>query len=352
MKSSYLRQKYVLVTLILTGGLVLTGCKKETPTTEQTPTTKQPSTPRTTAQDQTDAEKEKEFVSDRDVVTCKFEKTTTDALDISENGRPSFIRSRKTVKQAELTLAGRPFKILVGGNLIREFFLYDVEKEFGPYWWGAWSAHSYHKIDDGFFEFMVIDDGTKIAARTYKGDVGVIKVGKGDRNVEKAEFSGSVKQASSVSVSAPIGETRERTLSAVTECQIPVGDYTADYLSVKYDNLSISISDNYHTNAQGQSSNDKKTVYGMKVRKDEPFVLDFSNEQVVIFDEPSRSTTSFSRGTEIKFAAVLVDPELDVMVRRLYDLQGNDGERVSLDPKVVITRADGEIVGEGVMPFG
>lgn len=350
MKASHHKASYVLATLILTLVIAATGCKKETPTTEQPPTTGQPSTPLTTAQDPADAEKEREFLSDPDAVTCELEKTTTDALDISENGRPSFARSRKTVKQAELTLAGRPFKVLLGGNLIREFFLYDVEKEFGPYWWGSWSAHSYHKIDDGFFQFMVVDNGAKIAARPYKGDLGVIKVGKGNRSLEKAEFSGSVRQADSIS--APIGKINGQSPDAVTECQIPAGDYTAYYLSVTYDNLSISISNNYHTNARGQSSNGKETVYGMKVRKDEPFVLDFSNEPVVVFDEPSRSITSFSRGTEIKFAAVLVDPELDVMVRRLYDMQGNNGERVSLDPKVVITRPDGEIVGEGVMPFG
>jgi len=49
--------------------------------------------------------------------------------------------------------------------------------------------------------------------------------------------------------------------------------------------------------------------------------------------------------------AVLIDPELDIMIRRLYDT-GQKPRRVSLDPKVVITRADGETVAEGVMPFG
>jgi len=102
---------------------------------------------------------------------------------------PSFVRrmerdNREDVKQAQLTLTGRSFKVVLGDRPEREFFLYDVEKEFGPYWWGSWSLHSYHKIDDEFFEFMLVEDGAKIAARQYKGDIGIIKVGKGGREIQ------------------------------------------------------------------------------------------------------------------------------------------------------------------------
>ncbi len=86
----------------------------------------------------------------------------------------------------------------------------------------------------------------------------------------------------------------------------------------------------------------------MQVRADKPYVLDFSNEPMVVFDQPPMSQTSFSRGQEIKFAAVLIDPKLDIMIRGLDDTS----VRKSLDPNVVITQADGKIVAEGVMPFG
>jgi hypothetical protein len=63
----------------------------------------------------------------------------------------------------------------------------------------------------------------------------------------------------------------------------------------------------------------------------------------------------------------MIDPELDIMIRGLDDTsvmvdkeyKDSKGKVIhtakrakSLDPKVVITRADGEIVAEGVMPFG
>ena len=79
------------------------------------------------------------------------------------------------------------------------------------------------------------------------------------------------------------------------------------------------------------------------------------------------SQTSFSRNQEIKFAAVLIDPKLDIMIRGLDDTsvkvdreyKDRDGNVVqtvkvnkSLDPNVVIARTDGEVVTEGIMPFG
>ena len=61
--------------------------------------------------------------------------------------------------------------------------------------------------------------------------------------------------------------------------------------------------------------------------------------------------------------AVLVDPKLDIMIRGLDDTSRKqtkdaDGKplgytrNLPLDPTVIITRAGGEKVAEGVMPFG
>jgi len=315
------------------------------------------------------AAREKAFLASPEVaiaelVPCKIADLTY------PKDKPSFIyrmerANKEDVKTAELTVAGRQFKIILGERLERDFYLYDVATANAPYWWGAWSAHSYHKIGDRFFQFMIVEDGTKIAGRVYQGPLGTIKVGKGDRDLEKVEFNGSVMQKDSVS--APIGVIEERWPESVGECQIPSGDYTAYFMHVTFANLAISISNNYHTDAQGRSRSDREVVYGMQVREDEPYVLDFSSKPVVVFDKPSKDQTSFSRGDQIQFASVLVDPKLDLMIRGLDDTsvmvdkeyKNSSGEVVqtvkvskSLDPKVVITRADGEIVAEGVMPFG
>jgi hypothetical protein len=309
--------------------------------------------------------KEKAFLADPDVAVSVLEKTTVSKLDWSSRQLPSFVRrmerAKKTdLRQAAITISGRPFKVLLGEQLDHEFCLLDVEKGIAPYWWGSWSLHSFHKIDKTYYQFVLVDNETRIAVRPYRGDIGTIKVGKGGRAIEKAEFNGSVMQAGSMS--APIGIINGRSTKPVSECVIPVGDYTSYIMHVKYDNLDICISNNYHTDAQGKSRGDRETVYGMAVCKDKPYVLDFSNKPVVVFDQPSKSKDSFARGEEIKFADVLVDPKLDIMIRGLDDKSvqvekeltaGRTYKRSkSLDPKVVITRADGEVVAEGVMPFG
>jgi hypothetical protein len=359
MKTSCLKASFILLSLILTLCFFLAGCKKEGPPT---------STSRKSTQEQ--AAREKEFLSDPGLVSCKLETTTISRIDLEKKHRPSFIRrmerdNREDVKEGEITIANRPFKILLGDRPEREFYLHDVEKEFGPYWWGSWSLHSYHMIDDTYYQFATLKGETKLGVRPYKGELGVFRAGKGNRQLEKAEFKGSLKQAGSVSV--PVGTIKERSPEAVSECKVPVGDYTPYILHVIYDNLDISISNNYHTNAQGQSEQEKQTVYGITIRKDQPYVLDFSSKPAVVFDEPGKDKTTFQRGEKIKFAAVLVDPKLDIMIRGLDDTsvkidkeyKDEDGKVIrtlkvdkSLDPNVVITRADGQIVAEGVMPFG
>lgn len=207
---------------------------------------------------------------------------------------------------------------------------------------------------------MLIENSTKIAARPYKGPLGTIKIGKDGRELEKIEFSGSLKKEDYVAV--PVGAiTKENWPDAVTECAIPVGDYTTSSMYITYDNLLIEISNNPYPNAQDRPSR-KDVVYSIHVRQDKPYVSDFSNEPIVIFNQPSMSQTTFSCGHEINFAAVLIDPKLDILIRRLCDttLQVEkvtpDGHKYmsykSFDPNVVITRADGEVISEGIMPFG
>jgi len=87
---------------------------------------------------------------------------------------------------------------------------------------------------------------------------------KGGRELEKVEFNGSVHQKDSVS--APIGIIKEHWPDPVIECRIPVGDYTPYYMKVTYDNLAITISNNYHTNARGRSAG-KEIIYGSRCVK-------------------------------------------------------------------------------------
>ena len=84
-----------------------------------------------------------------------------------------------------------------------------------------------------------------------------------------------------------------------------------------------------------------------------------------MFASPARDHR-FKRGEEIEELAVLTDPKLGFMIRGLDDTKQTKTEeiklpngethsynrKVSLDPKVFITRAGGERIVEGTLPFG
>ena len=353
MKASYLKSSLISLSALLTVGFVLTGCKKETPPPQEL------------------TAKEKQFLSAPDAVTCKLDKIKISKMNLP-NGqmKSSFIdymerNNRHYVKQGQIQLANRPFKIILGFHPEREFYIYDMEKGFGPYWPDSRSLYSYHKFDNKFYEFMLIENGTKIAARPYTGPLGIIKFSKGSRELQKVEFSGSLKNEDNIAV--PVGNInidKENWPDMTTECVIPVGNYMPS-LYIAYDNLLIRISNNSTSNLDYSSRKD--IVYGIQVRQDKPYVLDFSNEPKVIINYPPNSQTSFSRSQEIKFTAMLIDPKLDITIRGLQDtstkaykeFKDQNGNVVhattlykSLDPNIVIARADGEVLAEGLMPFG
>jgi hypothetical protein len=119
-------------------------------------------------------------------------------------------------------------------------------------------------------------------------------------------------------------------------------------MTVQFGRLRITLSDNYHSDGRRRDLPGRARVYGIKIRKDKPFVLDFSNKPNVLFASPAKDQT-FKPGDEVAMAAVLVDPVLDIMIRNLDDTtQGNQ----SLDPIVTITDASGKEVYTGKMPFG
>jgi hypothetical protein len=73
-----------------------------------------------------------------------------------------------------------------------------------------------------------------------------------------------------------------------------------------------------------------------------------------------------SLGHELKVEAVLVDPGMDIMIRRIFDTTQKEQMKYttfdsqqktveilkSIEPKVLITSLNGEKIAEGVMPFG
>jgi len=239
----------------------------------------------------------------------------------------------------------------------------DGTSERAPYWWGADELNSMHVIGGKHYGFGTTPTGDKLIVRPYTGQLGTFEAGAGGRDIDQITMRGSLgSEHTSVAVG---GELEQGWPRPARSCRVPVGDYFPRNLRITFGRLSIFISNNYHADGQPRAAISRAKVYGVKIREDRPYVLDFTNVPDVLFASPAKDKR-VKLGNELQVKAVLVDPELDIMVRGLDDMthaktttvkMADGQERTfkrgrSLDPKVVITRASGEQVAEGVMPFG
>ena len=280
-----------------------------------------------------------------------------------------------TVHRGRFKLAGKKFDVYLGYDSIRKklndplcslFLVNKDDPETPATWEGAGQLTAMHRIGSSLYRFSATASGDKVTATKYEGNFGTLEFGAGSRDFKNLGIiKGAVFSSNHHGLAIGSGITEAGAKRSSYSCQLPTGDYTLAYTTIQYGPLSISISHNYHSDGQRMAKIRpklafEKWTYGIKIRKDHPFVLDFSNEPEVLFIEPKRAQR-FKTGEEVKVMAVLIDPVLDIMIRRLskmMDTYYSDGKKrrnqklTWLDPKVVITRADGEKVAEGVMPFG
>jgi hypothetical protein len=255
-------------------------------------------------------------------------------------------------------------------------------------WWGADSINQMRCEDGTWYSFSATAKGDKLIVHTYRGELGVLVVGPGGRDVNRLgrppDRKGQGTDTAPVASSAPArpvitfqGSVKSKDTQlavgtfaggsgwpeGVERMTLPEGDYTANLLGVQIGRLSIELSHNYH--ADGKPFGSDHIVYGMKVRKDKPFILDFSDKPEVIWPSPAKGAI-VRPGETVRIMAVLIDPKLDVMIRQLDDTSQKVKKTVtfgdresqiiernkSLDPMITIADSSGKQVASGVMPFG
>lgn len=220
-----------------------------------------------------------------------------------------------------------------------------------------------HVIGETYYRFATNSTGDKLFVRPYEGWLGTFEIGAGGRDTHEVTITGSLH---SKDTAVPIGgELENGWPKPVRSCRLPEGDYVLGDSWITLGRLQIHVSSNRHADGQGRRPPDYPRFYAIKIRADKPYVVDFSNKPDVIFALPAKNQ-QVKLGEQLQVKAVLIDPILDIMIRRLADTTRKqkreyiapDGQKhtieyaTPLDPKVIITRADGEKVAEGVMPFG
>ena len=237
------------------------------------------------------------------------------------------------------------------------------ESDRAPSWWGGEQLTAMHKRNGTFYRFSATPNGDKLFVQPYDGSLGTFEIGTGGRDISEMSAQGGLRgEKTAVALSAELGGDHAE---PVRSCRLPVGDYLPTYMTVTYGRLRINMSHNYHSDGKPRDTAIRKFVYGIRIREDKPFVFDFSNKPAVMFASPARGHR-IKPGEEVKVLAVLTDPELDIMIRGLCDTTRKQEKKynladgtthtykqdLSLDPKVTITGADGEVIAEGVLPFG
>jgi hypothetical protein len=233
------------------------------------------------------------------------------------------------------------------------------------HWWGADQLSAMRLVDGEYYTTSTTPLGDRLIVNPHRGDLGVLRIGPGGRKLDELSIQGSLRTEDAGLAVGELKPGGSGSLEPVTECRLPVGDYIPVYVTVKFGDLQLGISENYHRDGKKMALDRDSWVHGIKIRKDKPFVWDFSTPPEVMFATPAKDQT-YKPGDEITVNAVLIDPELTIMIRGLTDtsrkedktIEMGDGrtttykQPVSLDPTVTITNAAGKQIAEGPMPFG
>jgi len=227
---------------------------------------------------------------------------------------------------------------------------------------GAEPLNLMRSLGGRWCRFSCTPTGDQLFVYPYEGPVGTLRLDAGKRDVKRLELLGHLQTPGArIAVGRMLESDPWR---GEDRYDLPVGDYYPEYLNILMGNTAFAVSGCPYRNTSGRHRTDR-AVCNIAIREGKPCTLDFSSKPRVVFVRPE-GKDRIARGDELRIEAVLVDPVLDVMIRGLCDMAQSevktftmpDGRKrtfewaPSLEPTVVIRRANGDIVGRGVMPFG
>lgn len=284
-------------------------------------------------------------------------------LIITREGRREMDFLTTKVRRGQIEIAGRPYEAVlgherhVGGRFDRPFVaLYLIPKRGRDPRSRSFELSQDHlgairPIGNTNYCFSATPTGDRLIVRPYDGEFGTFEIGPGGRDIRTMAMSGSLRSRdTSVIVGGEIGDDGRP--AKARRCRLPVGDYSPFHLTIDFGRLQVMASENLFGDGRRFDPWESPKVHGITIRRERPFVLDFSNKPELLFASPPKGHR-VKAGETLEVTPVLIDPKLNIMIRNLRATTLRSGEGSSLlDPKVRIARLDGTQVAEPFKPFG
>jgi hypothetical protein len=223
-------------------------------------------------------------------------------------------------------------------------------------------------IDDQIVRFSATAAGDRFTVEPYRGECGVLEVSAGGRAITKLGVGGTLVSSTGPVSLGPGGSRQIDTLRR--QVKLPVGDYGIGSLTVLHGRLLFTCRAAPLT--RGQAEGREQLSSPIKIRKDQPYRLEFSGKPEVMLTTGARSSAAsklggpFKLGQSVRISAMLAEPTQGIMITGLWDVTNKVGEQTfrrdgcevtipeyaRLDPMVAIYNAKGDKIVEGKMPFG
>ncbi|MBC8870926.1 MAG: hypothetical protein H8E44_15995 [Planctomycetes bacterium] len=283
-------------------------------------------------------------------------------LNLQSRKQAYLILMSTVVRKGSIRVGGQEYEALMGSRYHGSTTTLLVKPAKSSARWKPMPLNMLHQTDGEFYTVSVDPNGSKVKVSPYEGKFGQLQIGARGRDIDKLGVVGALQSKDQIMVSLGKPDyfyTAERP----KECRLPVGDYQTSSLTVDYGSVTVRLSASRYDTSGRVSS---RSAFGIKIREDKPFVLDFANQPTVAFTGPTKGHV-YRPGDKVSIKALMLEPELGMMIRGLYDLKNKTGTRsatdeqgksvsvpryASLHPTVSITDSSGKEVANGTMPFG
>jgi hypothetical protein len=175
---------------------------------------------------------------------------------------------------------------------------------------------SIYRIGDQYWQFSATPGGDRLTVRPCLRPLGTLQIGPGGRRIKDMTVRGTLHSKDTF---VALGALSEQGLWEGTQtCQIPEGDYQPWIVRIQYGPLGITIAWLGRGDGTGEEIC-RSDTYGIRIRKDRPFVLDFSEKPKVLFSSPGPAAR-VRRGDAMEIQAWLTDPKLGILIEDMYSM--------------------------------